>query len=157
MKSDILPMYNPEEFFLSNPLNFHYLSQSFPNLNLFPSSSIHPYQQNSPVEETYISQLAKQMAYLRMLQEIENQRTTPKKSKESITSFDPSTILTESIHVNHIINDIMSKTLNEIFEQQIKQQKKSSRQGELLFVKKSNNDDIIISNTKKQHKVGEEN
>jgi hypothetical protein len=59
------------------------------------------------------------------------------------------------MHVNHIIHDIMSRTLNEIFEEQIKQQIKASKQEELLFVKKQNNNDgdMTIFNTKKQHKV----
>jgi hypothetical protein len=49
----------------------------------------------------------------------------------------------------------MSRTLNDIFEEQIKQQKQASKQGELLFVKKqnNNNDDMTILKTNKQYKV----
>jgi len=161
IKSDILPIYNPEELLLSSHINFDYLSQSFPNMNLFSSLPINQYQLNSPssLEDNYITQLAKQMAYLRMMQEIEYQRNN-KKSKVSTNFLNTSSpsILTESMHVNHIINDIMVRTLNEILQEQIKQQQQQarvSRQGELLFVKKqnNNNDDITILRTKKQHKV----
>jgi len=152
-QSDILPIYNPEEFFLSSPMNFDYLSQSSSNMNLFSSFPINQYQLNSsPLPDDYITQLAKQMAYLRMIQEIENQRNNTNKSKLTTNS---SSILTESINVNQIINDIMSRTLNDIFEEQIKQQKRVSKQGELLFVKKqnNNNDDMTILKTNKRYKV----
>jgi hypothetical protein len=152
-QSDILPIYNPEEFFLSSPMNFDYLSQSSSNMNLFSSFPINQYQLNSSsLPDDYITQLAKQMAYLRMIQEIENQRNNTNKSKLTTNS---SSILTESVHVNQIINDIMSRTLNDIFEEQIKQQKQASKQGELLFVKKqnNNNDDMTILKTNKQYKV----
>jgi len=167
IKSDILPIYNPEELLLSSHINFDYLSQSFPNMNLFSSLPINQYQLNSSssscssLQDNYIAQLAEQKAYLRMIQEIEYQRNN-KKSKVTTNFFNTSSssILTESIHVNHIVNDIMIRTLNEIFEEQIKQQQqqqqtRASRQGELLFVKKqnNNNDDITIVHTKKQHKV----
>ncbi len=161
IKSDILPIYNPEELLLSSHINFDYLSQSFPNMNLFSLLPINQYQLNSPssLEDNYITQLAKQMAYSRMMQEIEYQRNN-KKSKVSTNFLNTSSpsILTESMHVNHIINDIMVRTLNEILQEQIKQQQQQarvSRQGELLFVKKqnNNNDDITILRTKKQHKV----
>jgi hypothetical protein len=158
MQSDILPIYNPEEFLLSSHMNLDYLSQSFPNMNLFSSLPINQqYQFNSSsfLKNDYVTQLAKQMAYLRMIQEIENQRNN-KKSKVPTNGSNPSSssILTESIHVNQIINDIMIRTLNEIFEEQTKQQTRVSKQGELLFVKKQNqnNDDITILNTKK-HQV----
>jgi len=128
-------------------------------MNLFSSLPINSYQLNSSsssYEIDYINQLAKEMAYVRMIQELEYQRNN-KKSKETINCLNTSSssILTESMHVNHIIHDIMSRTLNEIFEEQIKQQTRASRQGELLFVKKQNNndDDRTILNTKKQHKV----
>jgi hypothetical protein len=137
-------------------------------MNLFSSLPINQYQLNSSssccssLQYNYITQLAEQKAYLRMIQEIEYQRNN-KKSKVAtnfLNTSSSSSILTESIHVNHIVNDIMIRTLNEIFEEQIKQQQqqqqtRASRQGELLFVKKqnNNNDDITIVHTKKQHKV----
>jgi hypothetical protein len=130
-------------------MNFDYLSQSIPNLNLFSTFSINQYQLNSSLTDDYITQLAKQMAYLRMIQEIENQRNN---TKSKITT-NSSAILTESIHVNQIINDIMNRTLNDIFKEQIKQQTRVSKQGELLFVKKQNNDDRMILKMTKQYKV----
>ncbi len=153
MKSDIFPIYNPEEFLLSSHLNFDYLS---PNLNLFPTFPMHQYPFNSSVQEDYISQLAKQMAYYRMVQEIEQERTN-KKSKTTTNFSNPSSsILTESMNVNHIVNDIMIRTLNDIYEEQIKQQPaRVSKQEELLFVKKpnNNNDAITVLKSKKTHQV----
>jgi hypothetical protein len=142
--SDILPIYNPEEFFLSSPMNFDYLSQSIPNMNLFSLFPINQYPLNSSLSDDYVGQLAKQMAYLRMIQEIENQRNN---IKTKLTT-NPPAILTESIHVNQIINDIMSRTLNDIFEEQTRE----SKQGELLFVKKQNHnhDDLMVLQKKKQ-------
>jgi hypothetical protein len=136
-------------------MNFDYLSQTFPNMNLFSTLPINQYQ--SSLQDDHITQLAKQMAYSRMVQEIEYQRNN-KKSKIPTNFFNTSSssILTESVHINHILNDIMIRMLNETFEEQIKQQQpqqtRVSRQGELLFVKKQN-DDTISFNTKKQHKV----
>jgi hypothetical protein len=103
------------------------------------------------------------MAYERMLQEIDYQRhpLTNKKPKTSTNSS--SSILTESFHVNHILNDVMMRILHEMFEKQQQQQTTSvpqpraSRKGELLFVKKQNeqyNTNVFnhfINNTKKQH------
>lgn len=151
IQSDILPIYNPEEFFLSSPMNFDYLSQSIPNMNLFPSFPTNQYQLNSPLPDDYVSQLAKQMAYIRMIQEIENQRNN---IKTKYTTSSPA-ILTESVHVNQIINDIMSRTLSDIFQEQIKQQTHVSKQGELLFVKKQNHnhDDLMILKKTKRPKV----
>jgi hypothetical protein len=115
-------------------------------MNLFSSLPINPYQS---LQDIHIAQLAKRMAYSRMIQEIEYQRTN-KKSKISTNQFD-----TSSGHVDHLLNDIMIRMLNEIFEEQIKQQAKTSRKGELLFIKKqnNNNDDTTIFNMKKQHNV----
>jgi hypothetical protein len=114
------------------------------------------------------------MAYERMLQEIDYQRHSSinKKSKSSINS---SSILTESIHVNHLLNDVMMRILHEMCEKQKQQQQqqqqqqipqpRASRKGELLFVKKQNvnNDEQYNfnhfinnnknNNTNKQHKV----
>ena len=137
-------MYNQEELLLSSRMNFDYL---YPNMNLFSSNPTF-------LQDDYITQLAKQMAYSRMIQEIEYQRNDTK-SKVSTNVFDSSSILTESMQVNHLLNDTMTRMLNGIFEEQIKQQSRVSRQGELLFVKKQNinNDDLTISNAKKHHKV----
>ena len=167
MKSDISTVYGQEDFdhFISDMItsqfgkieltSIFYLvffmhdldfpSQPFFNMNLFPSSStspIHsqPTKNSSSFQDTRIAQLAKQMAYERMLQEIDYQRylSSNKKSKTSINS---SSILTESIHVNHILNDVMMRTLHEMFEkQQLSSvtQPRASRKGELLFVKKQN-------------------
>jgi hypothetical protein len=97
------------------------------------------------------------MAHERMLKEIDSQRhhsINNKKSKISINS----SVLTESIHVNHILNDVMMKILHEIYEKQQQQQQvpqiRASRKGELLFVKKQTDEQYnFINNTKKQHKV----
>jgi hypothetical protein len=116
-------------------------------MNLYSSLPINPYQS---LQDIHIAQLAKQMAYSRMIQEVEYQRTN-KKSKIPTNQFDTSS----SGHVEHLLNDIMIRMLNGIFEEQIKQQAKSSRKGELLFIKKqnNNNDDTTIFNMKKQQKV----
>lgn len=97
------------------------------------------------------------MAYERMLQEIDYQRhpTTNKKSKPLPSS---SPVLTESIHVNHLLNDVMMRILHEMCAKQQQQQAPTpqpSRKGELLFVKKQNvnNDEQYNFNPKKQHKV----
>jgi hypothetical protein len=130
-----------------------------------PQSPINNKKKNSSSssQDVRIAQLAKQMAYERMLQEIDSQRhlSTNKKPKTSINS---STILTESIHVNHLLNDVMMRILHEMCEKQQQQipQPRASRKGELLFVKKQNinNDEqynfnhfINNNNQKKQHKV----
>ena len=135
IKSDI---YNQDE---PDLMNFNY---TFPNMNLFSTLPINPYQS---FQDIHIEQLAKQMAYSRMIEEIEYQRKN-KKSKIS-------TISLPSKHVNHLLNDIMIRMLNEVFDEQTKQQANPSRKGELLFVKKQsyNNDDTTIVNMKKQHKV----
>jgi len=103
------------------------------------------------------------MAYERMLQEIDYQRH-PSINKKSKTSIDSSSsFLTESIHVNQILNDVMMRILHEMYEKQQQQQQqqqvpqpRASRKGELLFVKKQNvnNDEQynFINNTKKHHK-----
>lgn len=150
-------------------------SQPFLNMNLFPASPsipVHysqPNKKSSPSQDTRIAQLAKQMAYERMLQEIDYQRQ-PSSNKKPKTSFNSSSsILTESIHVNHILNDVMMRILHEMYEKQQAAtsipQPRASRKGELLFVKKQNvnNDEqfntnifnhFINNNTlNKQHKV----
>jgi len=133
-----------------------YSSQPFLNLNLFPTSPTISIPQSpinkkknssssSSSQDARIAQLAKQMAYERMLQEIDSQRhlSTNKKSKTS--TINSSTILTESIHVNHLLNDVMMRILHEMCEKQQQQQQqqqipqpRASRKGELLFVKKQN-------------------
>ena len=134
-------------------------------MNLFPSIPLPPSPINkkktssssSSSQDARIAQLAKQMAYERMLQEIDSQRhpTTNKKSKIPFTP--PSSILTESIHVNHLLNDVMMRILHEMYEKQQVPQPRASRKGELLFVKKQNinNDEQynFINHPKKQHKV----
>lgn len=113
---------------------------SQPYMNLFPNDSL-------PVsQDIRIAQLAKQMAYERMLEEIQSQRHPITNKKLKTSSFHPS-ILTESIQVNHLLNDVMMKILHEMFD---KQQPRASHKGELLFVKKQNinNDEQY---TKKTH------
>lgn len=136
-----------------------YSSQPFLNMNLFPTipmpqSPINK-KKNSSSQDTRIAQLAKQMAYERMLQEIDDQRH---KKKSKLTT--PSSILTESIHVNHILNDVMMRILHEMCDKQQQQQippPRASRKGELLFVKKQNinNDEQynFINDIKKPHTV----
>ncbi len=110
LKSDILPIYNH--------MNLDYLSQSLP---------INHYETNSaPLQDIHIAQLAKQMAYSRMIEEIEYQRNN-NTSKMARNFFD-----TSSMNVSHLLNDIMIRILTETFEKQ------QTRQGELLFVKKQN-------------------
>ncbi|CAF0893609.1 unnamed protein product [Rotaria sordida] len=157
MKSDIPTMYGQEELdrFMSDMIasQLDFSSQSFLNMNLFPTSPTIPlhYSQtnkksSTSLQDTRIAQLAKQMAYERMLQEIDYQRysSTNKKSKISnnlTSSSSSSSILTESIHVNHILNDVMMRILHEMFEKQQTSsvsQPRASRKGELLFVKKQN-------------------
>ncbi|CAF3664455.1 unnamed protein product [Rotaria sp. Silwood1] len=185
IKSDIPAMYGQEEFdrFMSDMITsqLDFSSQSFLNMNLFPTSStipIHYSQTNkklsSSIHDTHIAQLAKQMAYERMLQEIDYQRHISTNKKSKILNNFSSSILTESIHVNHILNDVMMRILRETFEKQQQQQQqqqsssvsqpRASRKGELLFVKKQNinNDEQFNTNifnhfnnnynTKKQHK-----
>ncbi len=161
-----------------SPHNLDFSSQPYFNMNLFPTSPtipVHHSQSNkkksSSSQDTRIAQLAKQMAYERMLQEIDYQRH-PSINKKSKTSINPaSSILTESIHVNHILNDVMMRIVHEMFEKQQQQpstpsvpQPRASRKGELLFVKKQNinNDEqynknifnhFINNNNNKQHKV----
>jgi hypothetical protein len=132
----------------------------FPPIPPIPQSPINK-KKISLSQDARIAQLAKQMAYERMLQEIDSQRhpITNKKSKSSMNSS-PS-VLTESIHVNHILDDVMMRILHEMYEKQQQQQQipqpRASRKGELLFVKKQNinNDEQynFVNNTKKQHKV----
>lgn len=132
-------------------MNFDYLSQSFAHANLFPSLSMDHYGTNSSLTDHYATQLAKQMAYSRMIQEIQNQE----KMKETNHSHDTSSILTESLNINQIMTDIMTRTLHEIYEEQIKQSRRMSKQGELLYVKKPANGhgDTAIPKNNQQHKV----
>jgi len=118
LKSNILPIYNREDFLLSNHMNFDYLSQSLP-INQYETTS-------APLQDIHIAQLAKQMAYSRMIEEIEYQRNNTT-SKMAMNFFD-----TSSMNVSHLLNDIMIRILTETFEKQ------QTRQGELLFVKKQN-------------------
>lgn len=154
MPSDIYPRYNSEEFLSSNQMNFNYLSQSFPNFNPFPSLSFEQYQFNSSLTDHYVSQLAKQMAYVRMMQELENHQNH-KNIKETVQFLNTPSVLTESMHVNQLITDIMTRTLHEIYEEQTKQPKRVSKQGELLYVKKQTNHqgDTTIFKSNKQSKV----
>ena len=154
LPSDIYPSYNVEEFFPSNHMNFDYLSQTFPNLNLFPSVAFDQYRFNSSITDHCVSQLAKQMAYMRMMQEIENQQNA-EKIKETDHFLNTPSIRTESMHVNQFIRDIMTRTLHEIYEEQIKQPRKVSKQGELLYVKKQANqqNNMTIFKSNKSHKV----
>ncbi|CAF3944561.1 unnamed protein product, partial [Rotaria sp. Silwood1] len=62
------------------------------------------------------------MAYERMLQEIDYQRHISTNKKSKILNNFSSSILTESIHVNHILNDVIMRILRETFEKQKKQQ-----------------------------------
>ena len=77
-----------------------------------------------------------------MLQEIDYPRSSP--AKKPKTSINPASILTESFHVNHILNDVMSRILHDMFEKHhhpvvsAAAQPRASRKGELLFVKKQN-------------------
>ena len=125
-------------------------------MNLYPTLSITSptinNKKSSP--DVHIAQLAKQMAYERMLEEINSQRhsNNNEKSKNFIHSpSSSSSILTESIHVNHILHDVMMKILHEIYEPPAPP--RASRKGELLFVKKQNvnNDEQynFIQNEKK--------
>lgn len=120
--SDMIPPIKDFDRFMAEMI----ASQSY--LNLFPTNSI-PFSQDAR-----IAQLAKQMAYERMLEEIQTQRHSSVNKKSLLSPFHPS-ILTESIHVNHLLNDVMVKILHEMFE---KQQPRASHKGELLFVKKQN-------------------
>jgi hypothetical protein len=151
-------------------------------MNLFPTSPTIPIHQsqpnkkkNVPSQDARIAHLAKQMAYERMIQEVDCQRhSSSNNHKKFKTSSNPSSsILTESVHVNHILNDVMMRIVHEMFEkQQIPSvpQPRASRKGELLFVKKQNinNDEQYNTNifkhftntsnnnnnnVKKQHKV----
>lgn len=154
MPSDIYPRYNSEEFLSSNPMNFDYLSQSFPNFNLFPSLAFDPHQFNSSLTDHYVSQLAKQMAYVRMMQELENHQNH-KNSKETVQFLNTPSILSESMHVNQLITDIMTRTLHQIYDEQTKQPRRVSKQGELLYVKKQRNHqgDMTMFKNNKQPKV----
>lgn len=140
VKSDILPMYNSNDYFLLNSMNFDYFS----HLNQYSSVPMNnTYSSNSLLEENYFNEFIKQMAYLRMIQEIEFQRTNSK-SNETTNQYHPSTsILTDSVHMNDIVQEIMSKTLNDIF----KEQNQISKPNDSVSIPKSNQDD---SNTKKQ-------
>lgn len=199
MKSDIPTMYGQEEFdrFMSemiasqlgksktsNESSFYlkidfveFSSQPYLNMNLFPTSPSIPMhypsinkKTSSSLQDTRIAQLAKQMAYERMLQEIDYQRYPSTNKKTKISNNSSSSILTESIHVNHILHDVMMRILHEMFEKQQQQQQqqtssssqpRASRKGELLFVKKQNvnNDELYNTtifnnfNTNKQQKV----
>ncbi|CAF0769007.1 unnamed protein product [Adineta ricciae] len=170
IKSDMPSIYGQEEFdrFMSEMITsqLEFSPQPYMNLNLFPTSptvpilhSQPPKKKSSISQDNRIAQLAKQMAYERMLQEIECQRhpsSVNKKSKSS--SNHSSSILTESFHVNHLLNDVMMRILHEMFEKQKQQQQqavttstpqpRASRKGELLFVKKqnTNNDEQYNSN-----------
>lgn len=109
-------------------------------MNLYPTLSMTPptinNKKSSP--DVHIAQLAKQMAYERMLEEINSQRHSTNNSKSKNFVHSPS-ILTESIHVNHILHDVMMKILHEIYDkQQPPTPPRASRKGELLFVKKQN-------------------
>lgn len=139
LKSDILPMYNSNDYFLLNSMNFDYFS----HLNQYSPLPMNSYSSNSLLEENYFNQFIKQMAYLRMIQEIEMQRTNSKQNDTTNNHFHPSTsILTESIQINSIIQEIMSKTLNDIF----KEQNQISKQDESVLI----HDD---SNTKNQSQI----
>lgn len=127
---------------LTNP---HLSSFENLNLNLFPPTSTRKPATFST--DFRIAQLAKQMAYERMLEEVEHHRhgTTKK-------TFCPTSNLNDSFHVNHILNDVMMRILHEIFEKHQQQTAttpvRASRKGELLFVKKSSNnsDDSTMFN-----------
>jgi len=94
IKSDIPPMYGQEEFdrFMSDMIasQLEYSSQPFLNMNLFPTIPIPQSQinkkKNSLSQDARIAQLAKQMAYERMLQEIDYQRH-PSINKKKIENF----------------------------------------------------------------------
>jgi hypothetical protein len=129
-----------------------------------PQSPTNKKKNSPPSQDARIAHLAKQMAYERMLQEIDYQRHPLTNKKPKTTSSSSSSILTESFHVNHILNDVMMRILHEMFEKQQQQQQtivpsipppRASRKGELLFVKKQNeqyNTNHFINNTKKSHK-----
>ena len=182
IKSDIPPMYNQEEFDrlmsdmiagqmgesdAEHPISLarcfplsDFASQPFLNLNLFSTGSPPQSQSSSSSkrkpsssQDARIAQLAKQMAYERMMQEIDHPR--PPSAKKPKTSINPASILTESFHVNHILNDVMSRLLHDMFEKQHQPiasaaaQPRASRKGELLFVKKQNvnNDEQYNANS----------
>ena len=166
IKSDIPPMYNQDEFDrlmsdmiagqmgnndAEHPVSLSrcfplsdFASQPFLNLNLFstgsPPQSQSSKRKSSSSQDARIAQLAKQMAYERMMQEIDYPR--PPSAKKPKTSINPASILTESFHVNHILNDVMSRILHDMLEKHhhpvAAAQPRASRKGELLFVKKQN-------------------
>ncbi|CAF4072292.1 unnamed protein product [Rotaria magnacalcarata] len=146
-------MYGQEEFdrFMSDMIasQLDFSSQPYLNMNLFPTSPTIPmhYSQtnkkpSSSLQDTRIAQLAKQMAYERMLQEIDYQRHPSTNKKSKLSNNSSSSVLTESIHVNHILNDVMMRILHEMYEKQQQtspvSQPRASCKGELLFVKKQN-------------------
>ena len=59
-------------------------------------------------------QLAKQMTYSRMIEEVEYQRN----NKKLKTTKDFVNTPTSSMHVDHLVNDIMIRTLNDVLQQQ---------------------------------------
>ena len=136
-----------------SPLDFS--SHPCFNLNLFGNTPSPPALKTPPPPpplspETRIAQLAKQMAYERLMEEIGH----PSPAKKSKASHSPSTpVLTESFHVNHLLNDVMSRILHEMFEKQrtpsAVAQPRASRKGELLFVKKQN-----VNNDEPFHRPG---
>ncbi|CAM4919173.1 unnamed protein product [Rotaria socialis] len=154
IKSDIPTIYGQEEFdrFMSDMIasQLDFSSQPYLNMNLFPTSPTTPmhYSQtnkkaSSSLQDTRIAQLAKQMAYERMLQEIDYQRHPSTNKKSKLSNSPSSSILTESIHVNHILNDVMMRILHEMYEKEQQttspvSQPRASCKGELLFVKKQN-------------------
>lgn len=107
------------------------------NLNLFPPAST---RKGGAISMDFrIAQLAKQMAYERMLEELDHHRHGAMKKKFS-TPPTPSSTLSESFHVNHLLNDVMMRILQEMFDKhQPAPPARASRKGELLFVKKTTN------------------
>ncbi|UJR26751.1 hypothetical protein I4U23_008066 [Adineta vaga] len=91
-----------------NCTNSDYLSKSWPNNNHFAST----YQTDLSVSEKHIAQLAKRMAYTKMIEEIEYQRDNTKiKIFHQSSSFS-----SQWINVSHVLDGIMRKILNEIVE-----------------------------------------
>ena len=123
-----------------------------PPLN-YPNSSTVNSRKTQSSQDIRIAQLAKQMAFERMMQELDYQRhSTNKKPMIHPTN----SVLTESFHVNHILNDVMMRLIHEMFNKSstpVVSQPRASRKGELLFVKKQNinNDEQHFNGTLFNH------
>lgn len=147
--------------FSSNPyFGTNIFSNPSINYSTCPTT-LNPRNISPTTQETRIGQLAKQMAFERMMQEIDYQRHP--QTKKSLFTMPASSVLTESFHVNHILNDVMMRLLQEMFVKNstlptattTNSQTRVSRQGELLFVKKQNqnNDEQILNGNSSKEKM----